>query len=190
MKHYYKDITSWVLIILFLIALFFIYNQQTSDQYIDLDKNVPAPDQLDPVVAEKVDVLLKKTKQQNINAVITDKVRSMRRQNKLYKQGRSTGGNIVTYAEGGESYHNYGLAVDYALRNEDGEVIWDIKYDGNHNGKSDWFEVAEIAKGLGFDWGGDWKNFKDYPHLQMDFGLSIQQLQNGMRPAHKNNHRH
>ncbi|MFP9170447.1 M15 family metallopeptidase, partial [Enterococcus faecalis] len=23
------------------------------------------------------------------------------------------------------------------------------------------------AKTLGFEWGGDWKRFKDYPHLEM-----------------------
>ena len=61
-------------------------------------------------------------------------------------------------------------------------MIWDIEYDGNGNGQSDWFEVAEIAKELGFQWGGDWRSFKDYPHLQMDFGLTINDLQEGKRP--------
>ncbi len=42
-----------------------------------------------------------------------------------------------------------------------------MEYDGNQNGKSDWLEVVEIAKTLGFEWGGDWKRFKDYPHLEM-----------------------
>jgi peptidoglycan LD-endopeptidase CwlK len=68
------------------------------------------------------------------------------------------------------------------LQLENGNVIWDIEYDGNGNGQSDWFEVAEIAKELGFQWGGDWRGFKDYPHLQMDFGLTIDDLQKGKRP--------
>ena len=38
-------------------------------------------------------------------------------------------------------------------------------------------EVVAIAKNLGFDWGGDWSGFKDYPHLQMTFGLSLRELQ-------------
>lgn len=66
-----------------------------------------------------------------------------------------------------ESYHNYGLAIDFALQKKDGSIIWDMEYDGNQNGKSDWLEVVEIAKTLGFEWGGDWKRFKDYPHLEM-----------------------
>ena len=84
----------------------------------------------------------------------------------------------MTNAKGGESYHNYGLAVDFAVE-ADGEVIWDVSYDGNDNGKSDWEEVAEIAKDLGFTWGGEWEEFKDYPHLQMDFDTSIRDLQRG-----------
>ena len=88
----------------------------------------------------------------------------------------------MTQARGGESYHNYGLAIDFALRLENGEVVWDIERDGNRNGKRDWFEVAAIGKELGFIWGGDWQHFKDYPHLQMTFGLSISELQQGYRP--------
>jgi peptidoglycan LD-endopeptidase CwlK len=41
---------------------------------------------------------------------------------------------------------------------------------------------VEMAKALGFEWGGDWAQFKDYPHLQMNFGLTLADLQNGKRP--------
>lgn len=85
----------------------------------------------------------------------------------------------MTNAKAGESLHNYGLAIDFALRLKDGSVIWDMEYDGNGNGKTDWMEVVEIAKDLGFQWGGDWANFPDYPHLQIDFGLSIRDLKRG-----------
>lgn len=61
-------------------------------------------------------------------------------------------------------------------------MIWDMEYDGNENSKADWDEVVGMAKALGFDWGGDWARFKDYPHFQMDFGLTIQDLQNDERP--------
>lgn len=84
--------------------------------------------------------------------------------------------------QGGGSYHNFGLAIDFALELEDGSVVWDLERDDNGNGESDWFEVAAIGKELGFDWGGDWRNFKDYPHLEMTFGLSIDELQSGWRP--------
>ena len=103
-------------------------------------------------------------------------------QDVLYQQGRSGDGQIVTNVKGGDSYHNYGLAIDFALRTSKGKVIWDLEYDGNHNGQSDWMEVVAIAKSLGFTWGGDWSRFKDYPHLEMDFGYSIKELKRGERP--------
>lgn len=185
MKHYRKDVTAWIIISLLLIAVFIIYNQQKNEQYRELDDKAPPTKTLDPVVAEKTEKLVQKSTQLDIGVVITEKVRSIKRQNKLYKQGRSENGSIVTYAKGGESYHNYGLAIDYAIRNKKGEIIWSTGYDGNDNGEPDWFEVADIAKELGFEWGGDWKGFKDYPHLQMDFGLSIRQLKKGLRPTHE-----
>ncbi|MFB4168055.1 M15 family metallopeptidase [Virgibacillus sp. JSM 102003] len=185
MKHYRKDITTWILIILFLTLLIIIYNEHRNNRYIEIGEDSPPPEELDPVVAAKTNQLLKKSAQQDINVVITEKIRSIKRQNDLYEQGRSSDGDVVTYAKGGESYHNYGLAVDFALRNNNGEIIWDINYDGNNNGKADWFEVADIAKQLGFEWGGDWSKFKDYPHLQMDFELSIRQLKKGLRPSHE-----
>lgn len=152
------------------------------DNYIDMGEDADLPTGLHPIVEEKKNELLDQTAAIDIDVVITDETRSIERQNELYEQGRSASGNIVTNARGGESYHNYGLAIDYALVDDNGDIIWDIHYDGNDNGDADWFEVADLAKELGFEWGGDWENFRDYPHLQMDFGLSIHQLQRGMRP--------
>ncbi|KON88676.1 peptidase M15 [Sporosarcina globispora] len=143
---------------------------------------VPPPTALHPVVADKKDQLISQAADKGINVVITQDFRSIEEQDALYEKGRTAEGNIVTHAKGGESYHNFGLAIDFALMSVDGQVIWDMKYDGNGNSKEDWMEVVEIAKDLGFEWGGDWKQFKDYPHLQMDFGLSIRELQRGKRP--------
>ncbi|WP_325034719.1 M15 family metallopeptidase [Lentibacillus sp. Marseille-P4043] len=182
-KKYNKDFLAWIMIILFFTAIIVLYNKMDDpDPYIDQKEEAPNPTELHPTVKKKKNTLVKKAKDIGIQVVITEEVRSIKRQNELYAQGRSKRGNIVTYSKGGESYHNYGLAFDYALRAPEGNVIWDIQYDGNNNGQSDWFEVAEIAKRLGFTWGGDWKHFKDYPHLQMDFGLTINQLQKGLRP--------
>ncbi len=142
----------------------------------------PLPDSLHPIVSEKSGELVDAAEEIGIDIVITDGFRSFEEQESLHQQGRSSAGNIVTYAEPGESYHNYGLAVDYALKLDDGSVVWDIERDDNDNGRSDWFEVAEIGKSLGFEWGGDWNSFKDYPHLEMTFGLSIRELQKGWRP--------
>lgn len=145
-------------------------------------EDVPMPEALHPVVQENKVELVDRAAEKGIAVVITDGHRSVSEQDMLYEQGRSEEGSIVTYAEGGESYHNYGLAIDFAIKTKDGRVVWDMNYDGNNNGTSDWMEVVEVAEDLGFTWGGDWKNFKDYPHLQMDFGLTIRELQYGKRP--------
>jgi peptidoglycan LD-endopeptidase CwlK len=145
-------------------------------------EDVPLPDGLHPTVALKRDELVGLAGDQGIHVVITADFRSFEEQDRLYEQGRSTEGNIVTNAKGGESYHNYGLAIDFALMTIDGQVVWDMEYDGNGNGQADWMEVVAIAKDLGFSWGGDWRSFKDYPHFEMNFGLSISELKRGKRP--------
>ncbi|NBJ69996.1 MULTISPECIES: M15 family metallopeptidase [Clostridia] len=180
MKNIQRTLLPWFIMLIGLILLVVIYNMK---QPVETDKEMPTD--LHPIVKEKKETLIYKTAAKNIQVVITDGLRTVKEQNELYDRGRETNGRKITNAKGGESYHNYGLAIDYALKNPAGEVIWDIEYDGNSNGKSDWLEVASIAKELGFEWGGDWKAFKDYPHLQMTFGLSIAELQRGSRPDEK-----
>jgi peptidoglycan L-alanyl-D-glutamate endopeptidase CwlK len=114
--------------------------------------------------------------------------RTFAEQDALYAQGRNKPGRIVTNAKGGQSYHNYGLAIDIALLiDKDGNgthetASWDIKTDFDKDGKSDWQEIVAIFKRYGWSWGGDWK-FLDTPHFQKTFGYSIMQLQK----LHKNN---
>lgn len=141
------------------------------------------PTALHPVVEERTNQLIQIMADQGIAILITDGFRSVEEQNMLYEQGRTTEGSIVTYAKGGESLHNFGLAVDFALKTESGQVIWDMEFDGNGNGLADWMEVVENAKDLGFEWGGDWIGFEDYPHLQLDFGLSLNELRKGKMPS-------
>ncbi|QAY67235.1 M15 family metallopeptidase [Paenibacillus protaetiae] len=136
---------------------------------------------LNPIVEHKKDQLVAQAAQAGIKLIISDGFRSAADQNKLYAQGRTAPGKVVTNARGGQSYHNYGLAVDFALLDHKGKALWDLNYDGNRNGKADWMEVVALAKKLGFDWGGDWDS-PDYPHLEMNFGLSIRDLQRGKLP--------
>lgn len=208
MKLMRNILLTWMIITLFLVILLVAYNKlddrylsddknlesttliannNMSDRYVDMGEDAQVPSELHPVVERNKNTLLEQTTDINIDVIITNETRSMDEQNELYAQGRSASGDIVTNARGGESYHNYGLAIDYALRLGNGEITWNTQYDGNNNGTSDWLEVAELAKDLGFEWGGDWRRFPDYPHLQMDFGLSISQLQDGVRVAYNGN---
>lgn len=177
-------------ILLIIIIIFLVNGQGPSHEdgeleglEVEIVQTDEEMDGLHPIVEERKNLLVQRAEEQGIEVVITEGYRSVEEQNALYRQGRSESGNIVTNAEGGTSYHNYGLAIDFALVNEDGQTIWDLEYDGNGDGTSDWMEVVAIAKELDFEWGGDWKNFQDYPHLQMTFGLRIRQLQNGLRPV-------
>lgn len=128
-----------------------------------------------PVVRESALEVVRRAYDEGINAQISEGFRSYARQNELYAQGRTTSGKIVTNAKGGQSWHNFGIAVDYFLTTNDGsKALWTVN--------SKWRRVAEIAKNLGFEWGGDWKSFKDYPHLQMTGGLSLAQMRAGKKP--------
>lgn len=173
-----------IIFLLVLGGLLFVWIQREIEFRDELASR-PLPDSLHPTVEEKSRELIAAAEEAGINIIITDDFRSAEEQDILHQQGRSNSGNIVTYAEGGESYHNYGLAIDFALQLDDGSVVWDIERDDNGNGRPDWFEVADIGKSLGFDWGGDWERFKDYPHLEMTFGLSIRELKKGWRPEDK-----
>lgn len=115
--------------------------------------------------------------------IITQGYRSTKEQDDLYAQGRTKPGKIVTNAKGGQSMHNYGLAIDFALATLDGKkVSWDTKADFDRDGKADWMEVVDEAKKLGFEWGGDWESFLDMPHFQMLGGLSEKEVRAGKYP--------
>ena len=96
----------------------------------------------------------------NITLRITQGLRTVEEQNKLYAQGRTTGGNIVTNAKGGYSMHNYGLAIDIAVVASDGSIDW------NYNMKP----LSVIAERYGITWGGNFKSIKDAPHFELNFG--------------------
>jgi peptidoglycan L-alanyl-D-glutamate endopeptidase CwlK len=108
-------------------------------------------------------------------------MRTFAEQDALYAQGRTKAGPIVTKARGGQSYHNFGMAIDIVLIvDADGNgsyetASWDTKTDFDKDGKSDWSEVVNIFKQHGWEWGGDWK-FTDAPHFQKTFGKSVREL--------------
>lgn len=105
--------------------------------------------------------------------IITQTLRTTQEQDDLYALGRTKPGKIVTYARGGFSYHNYGLAFDFALL-LNGKPSWD---DIGGFGK-----IGLLGESLGLEWGGRWKRV-DLPHFQETFGLSLYDLRSGKRPA-------
>jgi len=116
---------------------------------------------LHPSIQDALTKGLKICKQKGYDVIVCETYRTPQRQEKLYAQGRTEPGSIVTQAKAYQSFHNYGLAVDLMLR--DGSTITD--------------SIASIFENLGFEWGGRWKSFKDYPHFQMSSGRTIEQIQ-------------
>ena len=122
---------------------------------------------LHPKVRDSARLFLKKAKEQGVNLIITSGNRSYSEQDALYAKGRTAPGAIVTNAKAGESSHNFATAIDVV------EVV-----NGKANWNGDWDKIAKIGKSVGFAWGGDWQNFSDKPHFEMNFGHTQSQLRN------------
>jgi peptidoglycan L-alanyl-D-glutamate endopeptidase CwlK len=96
---------------------------------------------------------------------ITQGLRTFAEQDALYAQGRTKPGKKVTNAKGGQSIHNYGFAVDICLIIDGKTVSWDTAKDWDNDQIADWYECVKIFAKYGWDWGGNWKKFKDLPHF-------------------------
>jgi hypothetical protein len=93
--------------------------------------------------------------------IVTSGLRDYATQDQLYAQGRTAPGKIITQAKGGQSPHNFAIALDWALDkdpNKPGlQPSW--VYD-------DYKILAEEAKKLDMEAGFYWK-FQDPPHVQL-----------------------
>jgi len=142
---------------------------------------------LHPKLREEVKVIYKEICERLTGKAFcrfTSTLRTFAEQNTIYAQGRTTSGSIVTYAKAGQSYHNYGLAIDIVLLvDTDGNgtyetASWDFKKDFDGDGKADFDEIDYVFQLHG--WKGlykaDGKRW-DFPHFQKTLGYSIPQLQ-------------
>jgi len=97
----------------------------------------------------------------------THTLRTKEEQDAIYAEGRTKPGSIKTHKRGGHSYHNYGLAIDFALI-VNGKVSWTID--------KNWLAVISIFESYGWKSGYRWKQFQDPPHLEKTFGKTTAQL--------------
>ncbi|ANW96748.1 hypothetical protein AXE80_10880 [Wenyingzhuangia fucanilytica] len=103
--------------------------------------------------------------------------RTPEEQNKLYAQGRTLPGDIVTWVKAWFSYHQYGLAFDIVLLyDNDGngtfeEASWDLLKDGDGDKIADWEECISFFKAKGYE-----TIPNDKPHFQKTFGYKCKEL--------------
>lgn len=104
-----------------------------------------------------------------INNRIDQGLRTWPQQTILWFKGRNPDGSfidpihhsgVVTHAKAGESYHNYGLAIDFVPM-VDGMAIWDRE-------NAAYAKTIEVAEGYGLISGSRWPEpKKDFPHLEL-----------------------
>lgn len=125
---------------------------------------------LHPSLAAKVragdDALMAKT---GGGIRVAEGLRSFADSDADYAKGRTvrtkpdgTPQGIVTNARGGESWHNYGLAVDcYPFVSEEtGPLDWTAS-------DPQFRAMIDCMKAQGLVAGADWHTIKDYPHFQL-----------------------
>jgi len=106
--------------------------------------------------------------------VLTDGNRTYAEQDALYAKGRSTSGEVVTNAKGGQSNHNFGIAGDFGVFK--GGIYLD-------SGTREQQQLAEKvhkacslqAAACGLEWGGSWRSIVDQPHYEVKTGLTLPQ---------------
>ena len=112
-------------------------------------------------VAANCRIWLERCRAAGLNVLITNTVRDREYQEFLYARGRTRPGSIVTNGRV-PTFHSdaAGLAWDFC-QNIQGKEYSDPAF---------FRAAAELAKEMGFSWGGDWRSFPDSPHIQWDAG--------------------
>lgn len=124
---------------------------------------------LHPSIQPKARALFRLAEQRGIILRMTSGLRSHEEQARLYAQGRSTPGEIVTNAKPGQSFHNYGMAFD-VVPMVSGRPDWKSPH---------WQLIGQLGESVGLNWGGRWRR-PDRPHFEFPISLtSLQQLKTG-----------
>lgn len=132
-------------------------------------------DDLLPVVRAKAEAFLAAADEAGIKLVVTCTYRSPEEQDALYALGRSQPGRIVTNARGGDSMHNYRVALDVVpLRGN--KPVWGTSgADGEL-----WRKVGELGEAAGLEWSGRWTGkLKETAHFQYTGGKKLSFFKSG-----------
>ena len=147
-----------------------------SPAFAAMDKRGKATN-LHPVFRQRLAMLADRLAARGMKALITDGLRTFEEQDELFKKGRRnvSGESIVTNARGGESNHNYGLAVDMypVLPDATGrETVFtsipshsSVEFARAFTGIQN--AIGDEAEQLGLFWGARFSGIADTPHVQL-----------------------
>lgn len=136
--------------------------------------SLPFINRLDPAIQDLAKGLLVKAAQDGIELVVVQGLRTNEEQARLYAQGRTAPGAVVTNSPPGSSWHNFGLAFDVAIYNN-GKAEWP-------ENEQLWQRIGAIGKSIGLEWGGDFKSIRDRPHFEYHPGMTLSMARAGQRP--------
>lgn len=106
-------------------------------------------------------------KTNGISVSVLSGTRTYAEQDALYRQRPK-----VTNARGGQSNHNFGIALDVGLF-KGGKYLTGA----NRAEEKAYADFAKLVKAsvTKIEWGGDWKSFPDMPHYEYSTGLTVSQ---------------
>lgn len=107
---------------------------------------------------------------------ITRGYSSYEQQAKVYAQGRTEPGRLVSWARPGLSFHNYGLAFDVCFIGLDPYLETMAKMRGEQKADVVWERVAECVEANGMVSGRRFRMRQDSPHAQLTYGLELGEI--------------
>ncbi len=114
---------------------------------------------LDPEFRQRLLLTMRVMRERHhIDMVLLEGFRSAQRQASLAALGPH-----VTLAAAGASHHQAGLAADCAFV-FDGRIVIDEK---DPRAARAYALYGEIAQSMGLEWGGAWRNLKDFGHVEL-----------------------
>lgn len=130
---------------------------------------VNALDGVHPELKTKIFAVLQAMEILGFPMLVFEGVRTAKRQNELYQQGRTKPGRKVTNCDGYKIIgphqlraDNYGHAVDCVFI-DGGKPSWDDEFP--------WTLYGEAVKSQGLKWGGDFQSLKgDFAHAELNDG--------------------
>jgi hypothetical protein len=117
-----------------------------------------------PALRTAIHTMAEMLEQAGIEIRVTQGFRTWAEQDALYAQGRTAPGEIVTNCKGGNSYHNFGLAVDCVPSQFGLDQPYNPDWNASH---PDWKRMEAVGASLGLDVGANWRSFPDAPHFQL-----------------------